>query len=325
MNRSILLIGAGQLGSRHLQALAQLNNTFCVFVVDPSSESLEIAEQRYLEVKLADSPLAKFITNLDAVQGKTFDVCIVSTSAAIRLEVVKKMLKTVDVQYVLLEKVLFQSTNQLLEAEKILVDNGVKTWVNFPRRQFESYQALAQKYQNAKSVSVTVEGSNWGLACNAIHFIDLWHYFAGFADYSLDFTNNTYVIDSKRIGYKELIGGLMAKSQNGNHKLDLRCTAEGPASLKITAKFDQDTLEISEENGLIHWVNTSGETYKTVDLEVLYQSQLTNKVVTSLIDTGNCELTLLSDSIMLHSQFLNEALPLFSNQKATELDLVPIT
>ena len=45
----IAIIGAGQLGSRHLQGLAKLQLPCQVHVVDPSPKSLEVARQRFAE------------------------------------------------------------------------------------------------------------------------------------------------------------------------------------------------------------------------------------------------------------------------------------
>ena len=44
---NICIIGAGQLGSRHLQALKMVLQPLLITVVDPSSESLKMAEERY--------------------------------------------------------------------------------------------------------------------------------------------------------------------------------------------------------------------------------------------------------------------------------------
>ena len=47
---SIAVIGAGEVGSRHLQALALLKRPVKIFVVDPSNESLRIAKERFQQV-----------------------------------------------------------------------------------------------------------------------------------------------------------------------------------------------------------------------------------------------------------------------------------
>jgi saccharopine dehydrogenase-like NADP-dependent oxidoreductase len=46
---NIVIIGAGHLGSRHLQALAHLEEQAFVQVIDPSEDSRTIAEKRFKE------------------------------------------------------------------------------------------------------------------------------------------------------------------------------------------------------------------------------------------------------------------------------------
>ena len=46
----IFIIGAGQIGSRHLQALRAVRIPLKISVIDPSTESLDLAKQRYEEM-----------------------------------------------------------------------------------------------------------------------------------------------------------------------------------------------------------------------------------------------------------------------------------
>lgn len=326
MKDNLLIIGAGQLGSRHLQALAQLDDKFSIYVLDPSEQSLDVAKQRYQEVAQETSPEVTYVTDMEAIAGLNVEVAIVATNAAVRLGIVKQLAEKLTVKYMVLEKVLFQSVPQLVEAEKILANAGVKTWVNCPRRQFPVYQALAQQYQDAQSVVLEVTGSNWGLGCNAIHFIDLWNYLAGFSNYELAFQTDVSVIDSKRPGYKEIAGGLSAQAEQ--HKLSLQCdqTESGQVMVDISVTIDGERIELSEREGTVRWLDHDGETVKESPLQTLFQSQLSNKVVLDLINKQECELTPLATSSMLHEEFLRKAVPIFDPGARNEVEqLVPIT
>lgn len=326
MKDNLLIIGAGQLGSRHLQALAQLDDKFSIYVLDPSEQSLDVAKQRYQEVAQETSPEVTYVTDMEAIAGLNVEVAIVATNAAVRLGIVKQLVEKLTVKYLVLEKVLFQSVAQLVEAEKILANAGVKTWVNCPRRQFPAYQAIAQQYQGAQSVALEVTGSNWGLGCNAIHFIDLWNYLAGFSNYELAFQDDVSVIDSKRPGYKEIVGGLSAQAEQ--HKLSLQCdqTESGQVMVDISVIIDGERIELSEREGAVRWLDQGGETVKESPLQIFFQSQLSNKVVLDLINKQDCELTPLATSNMLHEEFLRKAVPIFDPSARNELEqLVPIT
>ena len=326
MKDNLLIIGAGQLGSRHLQALAQLDDKFSIYVLDPSEQSLDVAKQRYQEVAQETSPEVTYVTDMEAIAGLNVEVGVVATNAAVRLGIVKQLVEKLTVKYLVLEKVLFQSVAQLVEAEKLLANAGVKTWVNCPRRQFPAYQALVQQYQDAQSIALEVTGSNWGLGCNAIHFIDLWNYLTGFSSYELNFQTDVSVIDSKRPGYKEIIGGLSAQADQ--HKLTLQCDQEesGQVLLAISVVIDGERLDLSEREGVVRWLDQNGDMVKKSPLQILFQSQLSNKVVLDLINKQDCELTLLATSSMLHAEFLQKAAPIFYPDTSNELEqLVPIT
>ena len=49
--KRILLIGAGQLGSRYLQGIAKSNLDIDITVSDPSKKSIELSQERLLEVE----------------------------------------------------------------------------------------------------------------------------------------------------------------------------------------------------------------------------------------------------------------------------------
>ena len=327
--KKLLIVGAGQLGSRHLQALAGLSSdTYQISVVDPVDASLIIAKQRYQEVSLATSPNCNFVNSLEALAGEMFEVAVVATNAAIRLQVVKALLQQVKVKFLILEKVLFQSVSQLDEACELLTKHGVKTWVNCPRRQFVAYQELAERFKHAQSMTLNVRGYNWGLGCNAIHFVDLWHYFTDFSDYSLHFAPDCRIIDSKRSGYKEVLGSLSASSQDQRHHLSLSClpSEDSQVSLEIEATCDNERYQLSEREGEIRHLDAQGRVIKCTPMKIRYQSQLTNEVVQTLVATGECPLTPLPISAMLHKPFLMSVAALFEPKSPLDPhNLAPIT
>ena len=58
--KNIVIIGAGELGSRHLQGVLKSRGRFNVFVVDPSDSALQTANARAEEV-LTNTSLNKSI------------------------------------------------------------------------------------------------------------------------------------------------------------------------------------------------------------------------------------------------------------------------
>ena len=121
MSATILITGAGQLGSRYLQGLTNCKETLDIYVNDISEQSLQIAKQRWEQVEKKVSPDSVSGMTVPAIQHKvTFissfekipkkiNIAIVATNADVRPQVVKQIKANFEVCYWILEKVLAQS------------------------------------------------------------------------------------------------------------------------------------------------------------------------------------------------------------------------
>ena len=99
---NIVLIGAGQLGSRHLQGLAKISHESHITVVDPNPESLELAKVRY-----AECPENPKIRKIEFVSDMSFltselDCVIIATNSNIEGEAtamyISKLLKPAGIR-----------------------------------------------------------------------------------------------------------------------------------------------------------------------------------------------------------------------------------
>ena len=98
-----LIIGAGQLGSRHLQGLLKFEKEQLIYVLDPSENSLNISKERAQEVENKHNLI--FINDWDKLPTE-FDLVIVATGANVRSKVVSKLLTDFKVKNLILEKIL---------------------------------------------------------------------------------------------------------------------------------------------------------------------------------------------------------------------------
>lgn len=322
--KKILLIGAGQLGSRHLQALSKLQKSMNITVIDPSRNSLEIAEQRFHESEQHQKHIIEFKSGLDGIH-QSFDIGIIATNASVRLSVIEELLQKATVGNLILEKVLFQSTAQLYQAQKLLTADSVQTWVNCPRRMFPLYKDLRARLKNKTKIHLQVEGTDWGLACNAIHFIDLWAFLTNDTEYRLN-TDNLIpqVFDSKRAGYKELYGVL--SGQGLKHSFSLECAQanQSGVSLKIVIKTGDLSIEIDEIKKACV-INDANKNTETVHFDLPYQSELTTRVVEQIMLDGSSELTSFEESLQIHAPFLHGMLVFFNQTSHLNLSECPIT
>ena len=63
----ICIIGSGQLGSRHLQALKTIGTKLNIFIVDPSNESLDIAKERYDTIDPKNIHELLYLNNIESL------------------------------------------------------------------------------------------------------------------------------------------------------------------------------------------------------------------------------------------------------------------
>ena len=88
----------------------------------------------------------------------------------------KNCLKKNKVKYIIFEKVLFQKVEEYHSVDMLLNRYKTRGWVNCHRRIYPTYQNLKELLFGEELVDMEVVGNGWGLACNSVHFIDLYAY-----------------------------------------------------------------------------------------------------------------------------------------------------
>lgn len=314
--KKIAIIGAGQLGSRHLQGVKKSINELEIWVMDTNPESLTIARERYEQITSNSNKIIHYIETIDLLP-KELDIVIVATSSKPRATIIQNLLKTHKVGCLILEKFLFDNLNDYDNIDRLLDKNKVKVYVNTPRRLFSGYKEIKDKLDETQIITLTNKGENWGLCCNTIHFFDLFQYLTNITDFVVDCSGlEPRIIQSKRFGYIELNGALTIKSNRGDI-LNLVCS-DG------ISKF----MEI-RQNDLVIKIDENNNTY-TVDkkcgnIDIKYQSDLSGILVDKILSEGCCNLPTYKQSAHLHKIFLSSILSFINNLQGTNWDNCPIT
>lgn len=324
--KHFLVVGAGQLGSRHLQALARYEpGEVAISVVDPSPAALEVARQRYGEAAPAAGVRAVgFHAAIADVAAEDIDFCVVATGAGCRLEVLRELLSRKRVHNLVLEKVLFQSVAQLDEAAALLAPHGARTWVNCPRRQFAGYRQLRELFAGEDDLRLDVSGSNWGLACNAIHFIDLWHFLGAPLAYALDCSGLRGTLASKRPGYREVEGSLAGRAGAAEFRL-AASVDDGPPGIQLVLESTRYHVRVEEAAQRCTLTRKADGHVERLPFPLLYQSQLTHRVAQDALQSGRTELTPFAESAALHRPLLAGLLAFFRQHDDATLAVCPIT
>ena len=321
----ILLIGAGQLGSRHLQGLLKFQKKQFIYVLDRSEDSLTVAKERAAEIESLH--IVNYVSEWDNIPTE-LDLVIVATGANVRAKLVTKLLKICNVKNLVLEKILFQDLKSYSEIGNLIKSSGTPAWVNHPRRMFEHYKDLKNKIAaNGEFVRFQIFGGNWDLACNALHFIDLISFLSGSEVLNLDFKEiDNNIIKSKRPNYIELTGSLSGVLKNGN------CFNIS----SLDGDYEDITITVLTKSS--RWIIQEGDAQRTIYLgkennfnEIIesftneYQSSLTTKIINDILIEGDTSLPNYDEACSSHIPFIKGALETYNRISDSNTLICPIT
>lgn len=320
----LAIIGAGQLGSRHLQALSKLHFNCEIFVVDPSAESIALAQNRFNETYTKDSLIKLYAANQLTELPKDILIAIIATNADCRRDVLEYLLLNTDIKYYILEKVLFQKVEDYFYVKELMSTKNVKAWVNCPRRMWKFYKNLKIEKNDEQLLHVSVTGSNWGFASNSIHFLDLISFFNGTVNYQIDSLSlENKIIETKRKGFYDFFGNLTGRFENGT-RFSISSLDGNQIPFMVCLHFTNSVYLIRDWEGVYYKCELKNEFQKN-SFEVEYQSSLTNIVVNEIIETGSCSLAKIIESIDLHLPFITELFQIYKILNNESDGLCPIT
>ena len=271
----ICIVGVGNIGMRYVQGITGKYPDAVLFLVDNPVRLKEIEKLQLGHVKT--------FTALEEV-NKPVDIFVVATSCEPRLAIYKQCLD-LDPQYIILEKYLFKSRE---EFEECLSLTRVPTFVNQWMYGSKTFDCLFER--EARSVELT--GSGWGLACNAVHWIDVFKRHMNITHLQVGSdTTVTEVFPSKRDGYEEIFGELVFVDRDSDKTIRLTDRQDvkivNKQKIKVDGKdyiFDYSKI-MEDEKVLSHFP---------------YFSSQIGGIVGEIMGKGSCCLPLLEESISQH-------------------------
>jgi predicted dehydrogenase len=318
----VKILGAGQLGSRHLQALQAIAAPLEIHVIDPSPESLKVAQERFHAAAAQARHEVRFLAEPQR-SGPT-DVAIVATSANVRRRATEALLAASPVRYLVLEKLLFTKREDYAAFGQVLAGTQTRAWVNCPMRMMPPYERIRAALRD-EPLHYRVHGSRYGLVTNAIHYLDHVAHLTGCADYRVDTAGlDRNPVPSKRAGFLELNGTLTATFADGS-RAELTCLAQGDAPALIEIFTASHRFVVRESEGKL-WAASAAEgwSWKEEDARIPFQSQMTAATVQQLLDEGTCSLSPFAESVRIHLALLDPLLALLQAGQP-QLDHYPFT
>ena len=315
----VLVAGAGQIGSRHLQGLAACLQPLQIEVYDIDTNSLTAAEKRWQEViKPGSRHRASFHSRVDEL-STAFDVAIVATTAQVRPLVVKSVRAHAEVNNWILEKVLAQSEADL-DAIMSCIGSDACAWVNTPRRMLPWHAEIkALLPADGRTMGLELDGGLWGLACNSIHFLDLFAWWSGEDLVSVDTSGLANLwVEAKRAGNWEVQGSITAGFSGGSYAT----LHTQPGEVLYTYKLLANDIgwQINEQAGTA--VRSDG---LSIPGRIPFQSEMTGPLVDAILENRSCLLPTLEESIRMHRVFIRSLLQHWRATMSADANAVPIT
>ena len=308
-----LVIGFGNMGCRHTQSIISSYPNAKICVVEPSKDNFE---ENCKKINVRSTNIERY-SDIKLLIGH-FDFCIVATSAEPRFKIVKRLIEY-GIKNFLLEKVVFQSKGQFNDITKLNSKEDVSIYCNFVSRYFPNYIEI-KKEISKEPFKMIVSGGDFGLACNALHYIDIFQYLrediSNIVSYNLQENLNGNIRGEV---YKELHGALYLTNSFGDSLSIISDLKKEKGLLEITI-LNGDTIHILNENSLNHTIISNTEIIKK-PFKILRTSELTGNIIKSFY---NKDILLPKVSETSHNHI--EVFKVFNNIfNLSEFDICPIT
>lgn len=320
--KKVLIWGGGNFGSRWLQGFLQWNNDLNICIYDPSPKALNLCKERASEVYPTKNHKIQYC-HLDTSTFTCYDLVIVCTTADIRCKVIEGLVHHIKTHYWILEKVLGQSEEQILRINKALSDQ--KVWVNTPRRSWIWYKKLKKLHPIKTPTVVKINGGQWDLLGNLIHYLDLisWWLEAEIIDIDTSNLNPNWQISDTRTKSRSDTrfydaDGEISVLFNGQHSLTI-CWKKSD-NVKITFNSDKTNLVIDEVKG-------TSSSYKkpSISGKMEHQSRSTSELLYMLESTGETDLPSLKISSNIHVKMLKALLKNKKSIASVYKNIIPIS
>ena len=291
---NILIFGLGNIGKSYLKGLVKSKLNLNIYTYDLKKQSILF--------KIKNKKTSE-LYNLDQLP-KAIDLCIISTSSKNKLLQIKKIFKYTTPKNIIMEKLIAQNLLEIQKIKKFLNNKKCNVWVNTQMRTYRFFNKLKKFLKNKKIKQIKLKGNDWGLACNSIHYIDLYSWLLNNEVSKIKlFCSPKKFYKSKRKGYFEFFGKLVVIFHD-NLKLEINCKKENKkGKILHEIKTENDKIIFDESKNII--INKS----KTLEIKAKQKMifEQINILLYKILKGKDPGLPMLNQSSKLHN-FLFEAI-----------------
>jgi len=322
MKKNIFLVGCGNIGSRHLQALVKLPFKVDIHIVEKSNKSKILAKNRLKQIKFNKKNFNFFWYNSVDQLTDTSDLVIISTLSQGRADLIISLLKNKNKKF-LIEKPVCQSKQEYVNLLSQMNLFNATGWINTNRRYFESYQKIKNDLCNCKFININVVSTASGLGTNAIHFLDLFSWLINDSKIKLNgkFLNPKLFSNKRGREFKEFYGTILGSGKN-NSSITLNFLPSKDESTFLTISTDSLTYVIDELNQNALKIDKFD---KKFNFNYQHVSESTTKIVKDILAKNKSLLPQLDESFFNHIELFRIFNLHIKKQLKRDITLCPIT
>ena len=324
----VLIVGCGQLGSRHLQAAASLDCVDEIHVLDPYPQALELGQSRLKEISDLNLHIKFFWSTKLSAAAASGDLCIMATQAKGRVQVIKDIVEKLKYKNFLTEKLVAQSVFEYEDLMKFSKKNRLSIWVNCKSRAYGVHQYIKKHLNPKEPIVFNAVGGNNGLANNGIHEADLFVFHDGTDEIkSLEARIDRKVHVTKRGGdVLDLTGTLNGYSKKGSQLTITFLPSE--TSPDLITIFSPTARFIIDHFKKFFYESYAKEDWQWRQVPVSENwavSQMTRSFARDILLKGRCELPTLEECFPAHKFILQQLQPHFNRLLKKKNSLCPVT
>ncbi len=317
--KKIILIGCGNIGSRHLQALVKFQYPLQIEIVENYGPSITLAKSRLDEINNNNIHIINWYDNFELLNG-VGDLVIVATLSSGRVKIIESLL---DLGYkkFLIEKLVCQSIEEYDNLLDMMKKFDAKGWVNTRCRYFKSYRKIKDLFKNKEKINLKMSSGDTGLATGAIHYLDLFLWLLDDDKIKLNGELlDTKIYPNKR--GKNLIefGGTIIGSAKNNSLISISFSP-GISSLLVSIDDGIHKITLDEYNEKILYNSFD----KKLDFKLEHVSDITTKIVGDILKNDDCLLPTINESYLSHVELFKIFSKHLEKIKKEKVKLCPIT
>lgn len=298
----VLVLGVGQLGRYHAEALARSSRCGEIWGFDVSEEALKSFETLG-ESLVIENGISFMVASKLRFVPRQVGLLIVATTADSRADVLTDAMEATDPQFVLLEKPISSSRAGLEILRKVCPDN---TYVNFPRRYSPLHLEAINRtaHFRREQIKIIVELPWPTMLSNASHFIDFASELFGQVPMEVVLKQEKVTpVESKRQGFMELRGEMSVTYPSGAELIidtGGRTETKPRGGVTILVESGSNWLRIDESDETLS--DSTGDQLKIPGTPL--QSQLTGHYLEQLQLRGFLDLPTFIEALPAHELLL---------------------